>query len=457
MFQTICSLPLSAELFAQDIHPTESVLAVGLSTGHVQCLRIPNFEDSDKQNGVNGTHRNGGRSSTSSDGCAEITTSWRTRRHKGSCRTLGFSLDGTTLYSSGTDGIIKAASAETGRVSSKALVPANRYVLSNSTMLFRDFEMLTPMQSETNESDFPSLLQPLTPQTLLLGTDSGALHLFDLRADATFASARPAKTYFPHDEYVSSITLLPPSDASTSGYSKAWVSTGGSTLSVTDVRKGVLKRSEDQEEELLSSTYVRGFAKKGTSVGEKVVVGDGAGVLTLWERGVWDDQDERIVLSRQLNDQGVNSVNCVVAIPSEIAGNGKMLAAGLENGSIATVQLGPNKVLGALRHHDTDGVAHVNFDVEGRMISGGGNVVKLWHPLSEEDTNGIDQEFEDAGEMQGKAANGAKRYHDDEDDDADGDEESSEEEKPAKKRKKGKGKRKGGGGRPQLGAFSGLD
>jgi WD40 repeat protein len=308
--------------------------------------------------------------------------------------------------------------------------------------------------SETDQPDFPSLLHSLSPQILLLGTDAGALHLLDLREDSNLAKPRPAATYYPHDEYISSITLLPPGEASTSGYSKAWISTGGTTLASTDFRKGVLKRSEDQDEELLSSAFVRGFAKKGTSVGEKVVVGDGAGVLTLWERGVWDDQDERIVLGRQIGSQGMDSVNCLVNVPEDIAGNGKMLAAGLENGTIAAVQLGMNRVVDTWRHHDTDGVAHVPFDREGRMISGGGTVIKLWHPLSEEDSNGIDQEIEDAGDIPGKSTNGTKRYHsdDEEEEEESSDDDSSEDEKPKRRRKKGKGK-----GRPQLGAFGDLD
>lgn len=66
---------------------------------------------------------------------------------------------------------------------------------------------------------------------------------------------------------------------------------------MTDLRRGVLVKSEDQEEELLSSVFVGGLpAKPGRSKGEKILVGSGNGVLTLWERGVWDDQDERIVV-----------------------------------------------------------------------------------------------------------------------------------------------------------------
>lgn len=63
-------------------------------------------------------------------GYGEIETAWRTRRHKGSCRSLGFSLDGEVLYSAGTDGIVKVADIEDGRVSAKLGVPIDEYVFS---------------------------------------------------------------------------------------------------------------------------------------------------------------------------------------------------------------------------------------------------------------------------------------------------------------------------------------
>jgi hypothetical protein len=137
MFETICTLPLTADLFAQALHPTEPVLSIGLSSGHVHTLRLPDSlgpDPADDDDGGGGGNEHPRRSSTGSltngggaRGCGQIATQWRTRRHKVSCRALGFSADGATLYSGGGDAVVKAACAETGQVGSKIIV-AHSYV-----------------------------------------------------------------------------------------------------------------------------------------------------------------------------------------------------------------------------------------------------------------------------------------------------------------------------------------
>ncbi len=118
MFDAICALPLSSDVFAQVVHPTEPLLAVGLAGGHVQSFRLPADSAEASDDGK----------SASESGCGRIETLWRTRRHNGSCRSLGYSLDGQALYSAGTDGLVKAAATETGRVFSKIAIPLDPYV-----------------------------------------------------------------------------------------------------------------------------------------------------------------------------------------------------------------------------------------------------------------------------------------------------------------------------------------
>ncbi|PWY91256.1 WD repeat-containing protein jip5 [Aspergillus heteromorphus CBS 117.55] len=415
MFETVCTLPLSADLFSQAIHPKESIVSVGLSSGHVQTFRLPT-EEADSEDDAS--------TSSSRNGRGHIDTMWRTRRHKGSCRCLTFGIDGETLYSAGTDGLVKAAKAETGVVENKIAIPT----MNNGSV------------------DAPTVIHALSPQTLLLATDSSALHLYDLRTPFSKVSARSQQTHHPHDDYVSSLTPLPASDTSTSGFSKQWVTTGGTTLAVTDLRRGVLVRSEDQEEELISSVHISGLATSGTSRGEKVLVGGSGGVMTLWEKGAWDDQDERIYVQRD-----GEALETMAVVPEEL-GKGKVVAVGLGSGGIKFVGIGANRTVAEVMHDETEGVVGLGFDVEGRMVSGGGQIVKVWReaPMS--------------GDRYG-AMPGEKRMYDDSDDDDDEDNENSDDEsddsdaggkqRPQQKRQKGKGKGKKGG--QHIMAFEDMD
>lgn len=118
MFDTVCTLPLSSDLFAQAIHPEEPVVSVGLASGHVQTFRLPSLDTEEEDDDAS--------QSSARNGTGHIDTMWRTRRHKGSCRTLGFGADGQALYSAGTDGLIKAASSETGQVQNKIAIPFDK-------------------------------------------------------------------------------------------------------------------------------------------------------------------------------------------------------------------------------------------------------------------------------------------------------------------------------------------
>ncbi|KAL3469777.1 WD repeat-containing protein jip5 [Aspergillus californicus] len=420
MFETVCTLPLPADLFAQAIHPNDPVISVGLSTGHVQTFRLPS-EDHENE-GESDDDDEAASTSPSRNGTGHIDTVWKTRRHKGSCRTLTFGVDGESLYSAGTDGIVKAAKAETGVVQNKILVPTMK----------------------DGSVDAPTVVHALSPQTLLLATDSSALHLYDLRVPYSKVTARPEQTHRPHDDYISSLTPLPPSDTSTSGFSKQWVTTGGTTLAVTDLRRGVLMRSEDQEEELISSTFITGLSSGGSSRGEKVVVGGTSGVMTLWEKGAWDDQDERIHVERGAG--GGESLETLTVVPDEL-GKGSMIAVGLGNGKVKLVRMGPNKVVSEFTHDETEGVIGLGFDVEGRMVSGGGQIVKVWNEV--------------AGAMGGDGDfSGGKREFGGDSDDSDDDSDNSDREtKPSddSRRKKKKQKGKDRGKRREVMAFDDMD
>lgn len=199
---------------------------------------------------------------------------------------------------------------------------------------------------------------------------------------------------------------------------------------------------------MLSSVMVTGLSSRGTSVGEKVLVGGATGVLTLWERGVWDDQDERIVVDK--GPGGGESLDTLAMLPQGVGPGGKIAVVGLGNGGLRFVKVGPNKIIAELKHDEmqAEAVVGLGFDVTGRMISGGGKMVKVWHEKLAADQAPDEDEEE--------PPSGAKRDHSDSDDDSEQEEDSSEEEKESKKRKKrkrNKGKQNGHG----ILGFTGLD
>jgi hypothetical protein len=204
-------------------------------------------------------------------------------------------------------------------------------------------------------------------------------------------------------------------------------------------------KSEDQEEELLSSVFVGGLpSKPGRSKGEKVLVGSSSGVLTLWERGVWDDQDERIIVDG--GKAGGESLDSLTLMPAGVGDGNKNIVVGLGDGTIRIVALGPNKLVGEpLRHDEVEAVVALGFDVRGRMISGGGQVVKVWQEAMDVD----DEEEEDEEEEE------AVKKH--QMSDSDSDEDSSEDDSAARRKKKRKQSKKDKNGGNGVLAFKNMD
>ncbi|KAI4115871.1 MAG: hypothetical protein LQ345_003614 [Seirophora villosa] len=414
-FDSICTFPLASDLFTLAIHTSSPVVALGLASGHVQLQRLPSLPSSPSLKAK--------AKAPSTNGHGTIETVWRTRRHRGSCRSLVFSADGDHLLTAGTDGILKVASTDTGEVTAKIAVPSD----------------------PSGAPDSPTLLHTLSPQTLLLATDSSALHLFDLRSDSTFISPRPQQTHHPHYDFVSSLAPLAPSDTSTSGSCRQWLSTGGSTIAITDIRKGVVYESDDFEEELLSST-VLGGAESG-----KIIAGGEKGFLRMWDgciKGVINGKEKRLYVRKG------ECLDVLCPVPQEVVED-DMVAVGLGDGTVSFTRTGKRPgVISHVRHHDLEGVSALGFDPDGRLITGGGNTVKVWEKnteISDGEASLIDDDQEESDEMEDgngvvSRANGHEASE----------EESSDEEKPKRKKRK-RNKARGRHNNNHILAFKGLD
>ncbi|KAG0130740.1 WD40-repeat-containing domain protein [Tuber indicum] len=423
---------LSSDIFSLSVHPTKPLYAAGLLSGR---LEVYGWGD--------GSEESGEPKGVMVDYGGKCAMQWGTRRYRESCRAVAFTTGGEYIFSAGVNSLLKLADVGTGQVVSKAYIPS----LKNLT------------------DEYPSVITPLSSVHLLVGTDSGRIHLYDVRENSL---TRPAQTWKKvHDDYISSITPLPPYGG---GLPRQFASTGASTLAYIDFRKQgkAVIRSEDQEDEQLCSAYVSGLPARAGRRGGRVLVGSSSGVVALWNRDEWEDQRDRINFSKPSGE----SVDAVVALPDTFQHRnsefGRFVAAGSADGKVRIAKLGSNRIVETLQHSLTiekvkgtsatpslsngdesvDGVTELGIDCEGNLVSAAGSTIKVWY--WDENTPDV--------QRPGKKG---KRSPNETDTDTDledgfGDNEQQFPKKRRKKRKGGTGKAKSAG--PQkLANFRGLD
>lgn len=307
-------------LFSLAFHPTKPYYAKGFSDGRVTTTKYTLNED---------------------DGTYTLETVWTTKRHKGSCRGLAYNYDGTHLYSIGTDKTIKMADAFTGIVHTKT--------------------------KEGLEAE-PSCIA-INDTYLAVGDDSACLNIYNL-TDLKLVKSFPDL----QEGFISSITPL------THKNKYQFVTSGDSKLVHVDIRKGVLKESEDQEDEILC----------GCMAGEKTgVFGMSEGVLTLWNE-YWEDQQNRILLTKE-------TVDCV--IPGE---DDDIVFAGCGDGIVREVDVRDGKILN-LYKHSKDSVDIIEFDYDYHLVTANTDMIKVWKKKEELSSNeDSDAEQQDEGSKKRK-------------------------------------------------------
>lgn len=446
------SITLTADLFALAVHPTKPLFAAGLSSGHVYTYTWPSTPEDEDDDETEDAPTPSLKAQQDA-----YTIAWKTRRHKGSCRAATYSGDGEVLYTTGTDGLLKAASSETGRVISKALLP--------------------------DSEDPAAAILALSPQHLLVGTDAGNVHLYDLRTSSALGTGVSA-SWKVHEDYISSLFALPSTSASTTGFSRQFIATGDTTLTHLDVRKPnkILARSEPQEDEILCTAYVTNAPSRNTGGAQKLLTGTSAGVVTTWNKGFWEDHQERIPLSRSTGD----AIEALLTLPDDFeisgvaTGWGAYFAAGSGDGKIRIVKMGGNQTLATLAHSYSadearrmangrikvgdyvegleEGVSSLALDCEGRIVSGGGTVVKIWSPAEPEEEEAAEEEAAAAEKKRRKESgeSGDEGRSDSDEVDSDSDDDKERKKRKKKKRKGGKGKAKSAGV-GNVNSFKGLD
>ena len=382
MYDTVCNLSFAAQINTLAVHPTEPTIAVGLVSGHVEARRLSSAQ-ANQEAELEPRVRRG------SDGIGIVEALWKTRRHKGSCRSICFDHDGTKIMSTGTDGIVKGADAQTGRVEWKLRAPQK--------------------QAKTALKDQCDLLWCPSPQTLALSTENDALHLYDLRQLST---SRPAQSFVPHAKDISSLTPLPSSVAQ-----QCLMTTGSSSIAITDLRKGLLQDREMGEESFASCSLPA----------DGIVVGGERGLLRFWTDArnlpieLGSSSETRVHLIKN------ETIDTLCTPPK----HGTLLAAGLGDGSIKLVDFRSRKIVASLQHDDIEPVVGLGFESEGRLVSAGGQNIKIW----QESTTGrpVDGHGQEVEEVECVSLEEIK----------DEGEDDSEDQKPKnarKKRRKGKGK-----------------
>lgn len=266
-------------------------------------------------------HSTGRVTATKYDEEGKMVDIWTTKRHKGSCRSIVYDYEGENVYTVGTDRIVKKANALTGVV---------------------DVKTSKGMQAD------PSCVA-VNDSFLAVGDDSACLSIYDLR-DLKLVKSFPAL----QEGYISSITPL------THKNKYHFVTSGDSKLVHIDIRKGVLKESEDQEDEILC----------GCMAGEKTgVFGMSEGVLTLWNEH-WEDQQNRIRVSK-------DTVDCVIAGEDD-----DIVFAGCGDGFVREVNVRTCKVLNQYKH-SLESVDMLDFDYDYHLVTADTDIIKVWKKSDE--------------------------------------------------------------------------
>lgn len=378
----IVELKYPEPLFTIAAHPTKPILLSGLATGHIYCSTY----DADTLEEAQSTKRERlsllekeafktgkiahiNRSvsqlkqkwwtviedNTDIPDGSNIVNNWKTKRHKGSCRSAIFdplenSL-GENIYSVGTDHIIKKANTETGKVLSKATISEH--------------------YSDKNDA-ITKLVHSTSHPFLLSGTENGDVLVYDSNNMAS--NQLKFNVSKAHDDSINHILPMP----AVSAYH--YLTLGSTTLSHIDIRKGIITQSDDQEDELLSMCFASDHVNDNKN--DTVLVSHGEGIVTIWKnsKNRLMDQLSRIKVNK---DASIDAI-----IPTMNCDDGEMVDSvwcGDSEGLLHRINYKKGKVVetrvhssAAGKHGPADEVGILDIDYDYRLISAGMDSLKIW-------------------------------------------------------------------------------
>ncbi|CUM52645.1 unnamed protein product [Debaryomyces tyrocola] len=378
----IVELKYPEPLFTIAAHPTKPILLSGLATGHIYCStydadileeaqstkreRLSLLEKEAFKTGKI-AHINRSVSqlkqkwwtviedNTDIPDGSNIVNNWKTKRHKGSCRSAIFdplenSL-GENIYSVGTDHIIKKANTETGKVLSKATISEH--------------------YSDKNDA-ITKLVHSTSHPFLLSGTENGDVLVYDSNNMAS--NQLKFNVSKAHDDSINHILPIP----AVSAYH--YLTLGSTTLSHIDIRKGIITQSDDQEDELLSMCFASDHVNDNKN--DTVLVSHGEGIVTIWKnsKNRLMDQLSRIKVNK---DASIDAI-----IPTMNCDDGEMVDSvwcGDSEGLLHRINYKKGKVVetrvhssAAGKHGPADEVGILDIDYDYRLISAGMDSLKIW-------------------------------------------------------------------------------
>jgi WD40 repeat protein len=348
----LLELKFDSPLFAIAAHPSRPILALGLANGYVFVLEYDPLKLQKTARDLRDQNRGKKEKdiqkawrvsllSKESDLKSGVKILWKTKRHKGSVRSICFNSDGEELYTIGSDSVLKKAQSQTGKVLKKTTI-----------------ERCAPTRLYKSE----------THRFLVLGDEEGDIRVIDSE-DLTLKKTIKRV----HEDAINGIVPMKHKSA------YQFLSVGSTTLSLWDTRRDKVKIiSENQEDEMLSACFV------DPEDGETLLCGMGEGVATVWKqsKNEFTDQISRIKITKD------ESVDCVISTLQ----NDDCCWCGCSSGDVFKVDVKRGKLVESRVHSFTDEVGFLDLDFEYRLITAGMDKLKLWAEEEEEQQEEEDQE-----------------------------------------------------------------